>query len=190
MRVLSLLALQPLHSPYHSGCHWLPSQTKRPHTINRKVQNLAALHKVKSILFLLSNQEAFIVKSIQPEVLPPEQPQTQTQQQQFLSGSVSQPSLQDCFNQGFSNGQSFYGQSVRGHAPRQAQPSANSFKDPMTMPANELSNFFGWVADQKGRIFLSALGAFFVLFVSSVVVARSSANLSVIRANSLATGTA
>jgi hypothetical protein len=144
------------------------------------------LHKVKSILFLLSNQEAFIVKSIQPEVLPPEQ---QTQQQQFLSGSVDQPSLQDCFNQGFSNGQSFYGQSVRGHAPHQAQPSANSFKDPMTMPANELSNFFGWVADQKGRIFLSALGAFFVLFVSSVVVARSSANLSGIRANSLATAT-
>jgi hypothetical protein len=57
------------------------------------------------------------------------------------------------------------------------------------MPANELSNFFGWVADQKGRIFLSALGAFFVLFVSNVVVARSSANLIGIRANSLATAT-
>jgi hypothetical protein len=128
------------------------------------------------------------VKTINPEVLPPESkalPQSKTPQQE--------KTLEDYFLEGFSSAKgsrdSFYSAQSVGNAAQSYSACSTNHQQPTTSAISDLFAIFSKISEHKGRVFFSILAAFSVLFAGSVIVARNSAELSGVRSASLATAT-
>jgi hypothetical protein len=130
------------------------------------------------------------MRTINPEVLPPEEkalPATE---------SPKEKTLQDYFMEGFnatgSNSRSHKQESFQESFYAEPNQNYSAYSSAQTVGPSVTSEIFtvlSKVSEHKGRVFLAILASFSVLFGGSVIVARNSADLRLVRAASLETAT-